>query len=214
MPARTPRSPASALLLGLLLTLAVVVACAWYVTGQIAGLRERQSNLADRNRLESLQLLRIQNDLNQLALAMRDMLDQTGTYPLAAWSSQFDRIRADLDAALHRQGEVAIAERTPEQTTYLARSVAQFWDASDRIFAMAAAGRDAEARAEIQVSLQARQAGLSTAVARLLVQNNATDERAAREVQAIYDRVQQRVYGFLELEPSFIAQQIDVVPIW
>jgi signal transduction histidine kinase len=199
VPARTPRSPASALLLGLLLTLAVVVACAWYVTGQIAGLRERQSNLADRNRLESLQLLRIQNDLNQLALAMRDMLDQTEPYPLAAWSSQFDRIRADLDAALHRQAEVAIAERTPEQTTYLARSVAQFWDASDRIFAMAAAGRDAEARAEIQLSLQARQAGLSTAVARLLVQNNATDERAAREVRAIYDRVQQRVYGFLAI---------------
>jgi len=199
VPARTPRSPASALLLGLLLTLAVVVACAWYVTGQIAGLRERQSNLADRNRLESLQLLRIQNDLNQLALAMRDMLDQTETYPLAAWSSQFDRIRADLDAALHRQAEVAIAERTPEQTTYLVRSVAQFWDASDRIFAMAAAGRDAEARAEIQLSLQARQAGLSTAVARLLVQNNATDERAAREVRAIYDRVQQRVYGFLAI---------------
>ena len=197
MPTRTPRSPASALLLGLLLTLAVVVACAWYVTGQIAGLRERQSTLADRNRLESLQLLRIQDDLNQLGLAMRDMLDQTDAYPLGAWSSQFDRIRADLDAALHRQAEVAIAQRTPEQATYLARSVAQFWDASNRIFVMAAGGRETEARAEIQLSLQARQAALSTAVARLLIQNNATDERAAQPVRAIYDRVQQRVYGFL-----------------
>jgi len=205
VPARTPRSPASALLLGLLLTLAVVVACAWYVTGQIAGLRERQSNLADRNRLESLQLLRIQNDLNQLALAMRDMLDQSEPYPLVAWVSQFERIRADLDEALRRQAEVAIAQRTPEEASYLTRSVAQFWDASDRIFALAAGGQDAEARTQIQLSLQARQAALSTAVARLLVQNNAAEERTAREVQAIYDRVQQRVYAFLAAALLVIA---------
>jgi signal transduction histidine kinase len=205
VPARTPRSPAFALLLGLLLTLAVVVASAWYITWQIAGLRERQSNLADRSRLESLQLLRIQNDLNQLALAMRDMLDQSEPYPLVAWASQFDRIRADLDEALRRQANVAIAQRTPEEATYLTRSVAQFWDAADRIFALAAGGEDAEARAQIQLSLQARQAALSTAVARLLVQNNAAEERTAREVQAIYGRVQQRVYAFLAAALLVIA---------
>jgi signal transduction histidine kinase len=194
---RAPRSPASALLLGLLVTLAVVVACAWYISAQIAGLRALQSNLADRNRQESLQLLRIQDDLNQLALAMRDMLDSSEPYPLVAWSSQFDRIRVDLDSAMKRQAEVGLAQRTPDEAMYLSRSVAQFWDAAARIFALAANGQDAEARAQIQLSLQARQAALSTAVARLLVQNNATEERTAREVQAIYARVQQRVYGFL-----------------
>ena len=197
MASRAPRSPTSALLLGLVITLAVVVACAWYITGQIAGLRALQSNLADRNRQESLQLLRIQDDLNQLALAMRDMLDRNERYPLGAWSSQFDRIRVDLDAALKRQSEVAIVRRTPEEATYLSRSVAQFWDAVDRIFALAAGGQDSDARSQIQLSLQARQGALSTAVARLLIQNNATEERTAREVQAIYDRVQQRVYLFL-----------------
>jgi signal transduction histidine kinase len=194
---RAPRSPTSALLVGLVLTLAVVVACAWYISAQIAGLRALQANLADRNRQESLQLLRIQGDLTQLALAMRDMLDSSEPYPLVAWSSQFERIRIDLDTALKRQAEVALAQRTPEEATYLSRSVAQFWDAVDRIFALAANGQDAEARTQIQLSLQARQAALSTAVARLLVQNNATEEQTAREVQAIYSRVQQRVYGFL-----------------
>ena len=179
------------------MTLAVVVACAWYISAQIAGLRALQSNLADRNRQESLQLLRIQDDLNQLALAMRDMLDSSEPYPLVAWSSQFDRIRVDLDSAMKRQAEVGLAQRTPDEAMYLSRSVAQFWDAAARIFALAANGQDAEARAQIQLSLQARQAALSTAVARLLVQNNATEERTAREVQAIYARVQQRVYGFL-----------------
>src|SRR5215208_5933136 len=91
------RSPTVALLLGLVLTLAVVVAYSWYITGQINGLRRMQTESADRNRRESLQLLRIQKDLNELALSMRDMLDRAEPYPLSAWSAPFDRIRTDLD---------------------------------------------------------------------------------------------------------------------
>jgi signal transduction histidine kinase len=205
VPPRTSRSPTTLLLLGLVVTLAVVVACAWYVSAQISGLRALQSDLADRNRQESLQLLRIQNDLNQLALAMRDMLDSGSPYPLTAWSAQFDRIRTDLDAALKRQSEVAVAQRTPEQATYLARSVSQFWDASNRIFELAAAGHEDEARTQIQLSLQARQAALSTAVARLLVQNNESEEQTAQRVQAIYAQVQRRVYWFLGATLAAIA---------
>jgi hypothetical protein len=93
------RSPATALWLGLLITLTTVVAYSWYITGQISGLQRLQTDLADRNRKDSLQLLRIQNDLNQLGLAMRDMLDSEEPYPLTAWSAQFDRIRTDLDDA-------------------------------------------------------------------------------------------------------------------
>src|SRR5688500_6853449 len=91
------RPPTAALLLGLLITLATVVAYSWYVSRQISGLRRLQTDLTDRNRRDSLQLLRIQNDLNQLALAMRDMLDTSEPYPLVAWSAQFDRNRLDLD---------------------------------------------------------------------------------------------------------------------
>jgi hypothetical protein len=42
-------------------------------------------------------------------------------------------------------------------------------------------------------------------VARLLVQNNASEEQTAREVQAIYSRVQQRVYVFLTATLLVIA---------
>ena len=84
-PARAQRrSPTTALLFGLIITLATVVAYSWYISGQISGLRRLQTDLADRNRRDSLQLLRIQNDLNQLALAMRDMVDATDPYPLIA----------------------------------------------------------------------------------------------------------------------------------
>ena len=191
------RSPTTALLLGLIITLATVVAYSWYISGQISGLRRLQTELTDRNRRDSLQLLRIQNDLNQLGLAMRDMLDGGDPYPLTAWSSQFDRIRTDLDEALERQGEVAFARQTPEQRQYLASQLTQFWDAAKRIFDIARTGQEDEARAQIRLSLQERQAALSTAVARLLVQNNASEEQTAQQVQDIYGRVQRQVYWFL-----------------
>ena len=182
----------------------MVVAYSWYISGQISGLRRLQTDLTDRNRRESLQLLRIQNDLNQLGLAMRDMLDTSGPYPLHAWSAQFDRIRADLDDALAVQRDIAAAARralsdggSAEQADYLASSLAQFWDAVSRMFALARGGSEEEARAQIRLSLQARQASLSTAVARLLVQNNETEAAVAQQVQEIYSRVQRQVYWFL-----------------
>ena len=175
----------------------MVVAYSWYISRQISGLRRLQTELTDRNRRESLQLLRIQNDLNQLGLAMRDMLDSGEPYPLSAWSTQFDRIRVDLNDALARQAEVAVARRTPEQNQFLSSSVTQFWDASNRIFDLARSGREEEARSQIRLSLQARQSSLSTLVARLLVQNNETEAGVAGQVQDIYDRVQRQVYWFL-----------------
>src|SRR5262245_21797357 len=197
MTALSGRSPTTALLFGLIITLVTVVAYSYYISQQISGLRRLQTDLTDRNRRDSLQLLRIQNDLNQLGLAMRDMLASGEPYPLTAWSDQFARIRTDLDDALKRQGEVALAQQTPEQRRYLANSVAQFWDASDRTFELARNGRAGEARDQIRLSLQARQAALGTAVARLLVQNNESEEQTAQQVQEIYSQVQGRVYWFL-----------------
>lgn len=195
---RSPgRTPTPGLFLGLIITLAAVVAYSAYITTQISGLRELQRNLADRNRKDSLQLLRIQNDLNSLAVAMRDMLDSNEPYPLTAWSAQFQRIRNDLDDALRLEQQLAVARRTPEQMQVLTSSLAQFWDAADRIFVLAQDGKDQEARDQIRLSLQARQEALSTAVARLLVQNNESEEQAAQQVREIYDRVQRQVYLFL-----------------
>src|SRR5687768_4319372 len=113
------RTPTAGLLLGMLVTLAAVVAASWYISRQISGLRALQTDLGDRNRKDSLQLLRIQNDLNSIALAMRDMLDNDSGYPLTAWAAQFDRIRGDLEDALRMEEQVAVARRTPEQSRYL-----------------------------------------------------------------------------------------------
>jgi signal transduction histidine kinase len=191
------QSPTAGLFLGLIITLAAVVVYSAYITRQISHLRKLQNNLVDRNRKDSLQLLRIQNDLNSLALAMRDMQANDEPYPLTAWGAQFERIRTDLDDALRREQQVAVIDRTLEQQQYLANSVAQFWDAVARTFTLARDGKEAEARAQIRISLQAREEALSSAVARLLVQNNESEEQAVLRIGQIYDRVQRQVYWFL-----------------
>src|SRR5450432_1018153 len=145
----TKRSPSAGLFLGLLITIAAVVAYSWYITRQISTLRELQNNLVEHNRRDSLQLLRVQNDLNSLGLAMRDMLDNDEPYPLTAWQAQFQRIRADLDDAINLEEQAAGNSRTPEQRQYLRNSLAQFWDAADRTFALGREGKERDAREQI-----------------------------------------------------------------
>jgi signal transduction histidine kinase len=181
----------------LVITLAVVVAYSAYIRVQLAGLRKLQSNMVDRGRKDSLQLLRLQNDLNTVALAMRDMLDAGEPYPLIAWSAQFDRVRGDLDSALHLEEQYAEVQRTPEQRAYLSQQLSQFWDAVDRMFLLARDGKEAEARDQIRLSLQARQAALSTAVSRLLIENNEAEQQAAAQIERIYNGVQRQLYIFL-----------------
>jgi len=130
----TQSSPTTGLLFGLVLTLAAVLVYSFYTRAQLSGLRALQSEMVDRNRRDSLQLLRVQNDLNSLGLAMRDMLDSREPYPLTAWSAQFQRIREDLNAALKLEESFSPLARTADQRQFLSQSLAQFWDAVDRMF--------------------------------------------------------------------------------
>ena len=202
---RSERSPTTALLLGLVITLAVMVAYSAYIRVQLAGLRKLQSDMVDRGRKDSLQLLRLQNDLNTVALAMRDMLDAGEPYPLIAWSAQFERVRGDLDSALRLEEDYAEVHRTPEQRAYLSQQLSQFWDAVDRMFSLARDGKEKEARDQIRLSLQARQAALSTAVSRFLVENNEAEQQAALQIASIYNGVQRQLYIFLSAALIAIA---------
>jgi signal transduction histidine kinase len=192
----TRKSPTFGLLAGLAVTLSAVAVYSGYTVVQLRSLRRLQAETIDRNRADSLLLLRIQNNLNSLALTMRDMLDQSldqgDAYPLIAWRGQLRRIEVDLSDAMAREERVSRA--TEDQRKYLAGSVAQFWDALARIFAIADEG---EARTRIRLSLQAREEALGNAVARLLVQNNESEQQAAVETQQIYARSERNAYLFL-----------------
>ena len=142
----TIRPPTLRLLAGLAVTLLAVGVYSGYTISQLRSLRELQTSTIDRNRTDSLLLLRIQNGLNSLALSMRDMLDSEETYPLTAWQPQTRRIHVDLEDALAREEKFSLVDRSPSQRRYMTESFNQFWDALDRIFDLARQGQTEEAR--------------------------------------------------------------------
>jgi signal transduction histidine kinase len=176
-----------------------------FTVQQLHTLRRLQAETIDRNRTDTLLLLRIQNGLNSLALTMRDMLDTTEPYPLTAWQPQFKRIRADLEDALAREEKFSVIDRTPGQRQYLATSFRQFWESLDRLFELAAQGEEAEVRHQIRMSLQARHAALSTAVSRQLIENNQSEEAGARRAAELYTGAERSVYLFLVAMVVFIV---------
>src|SRR3974390_10928 len=194
--AGTQPGPANKLYLGLVVTILAVLVYAAYITIQFAGVRRLQSEMVDRNRKDSLQLLRIQNDLNSLGLAMQDMLDGGPAYPLVAFSAQFGRMRTDREDALHKEEALTVVAPTNEQRRYMFQLVEQFWTASDQMFALAQSDENA-AREQIRDKLEPQRELLTSAIARLLVQNNEAEEQAATRIAGIYDRVQRQLYFFL-----------------
>jgi signal transduction histidine kinase len=181
---------------GLAVTLAAVAVFSLYTLHQIAGLKDLQTSTVDRNRKDSLQLLRIQNDLHTLGLAMRDMLDSGEPYPLEAWKGQFHRIRLDLADAIKTEAELSPAGRDPGRQQYVANAVAQFFTSVDQLFTLAQESEE-KARKLIRASMQAQQAALTNTVARMLVENNETEQQAMLQIQAIYGRVERQIYIFL-----------------
>jgi signal transduction histidine kinase len=191
------RTPTFRLLAGLAVTLTAVAVYSAYTVLQLRTLESLQTATIDRNRVDSLLLLRIQNNLNSVALTLRDMLDRTERYPLTAFRAPLARIRTDLADALEREARYSPSSGPSESRLYLATSMAQFWSALDAVFALAESGQTGKAADTVRFSIQARQEALSTAVARLLVQNNESEERAAENTRAIYRRAERNVYVFL-----------------
>jgi signal transduction histidine kinase len=185
------------LLAGLAVTLSAVAVYSAYTVWQLRTLESLQTATIDRNRIDSLLLLRIQNNLNSVALTLRDMLDHTEPYPLTAWRAPLSRIRTDLADAVDREAKYSPLTGTTESRRYLSSGMTQFWDALDRVFTLAETGEADKANDTIRLSLQARQQALTTLVARLLVQNNESEQRAAEDTRAIYRRAERNVYLFL-----------------
>ncbi|HEY1342540.1 MAG TPA: sensor histidine kinase, partial [Bryobacteraceae bacterium] len=108
-----------------------------------------------------------------------------------------------LEDALRREEEISPA--TADQRSGLANSMKQFWDSSDRIFSLAQGGQETQARTFIRDSLQSRQAALTAAVARLLVQNNDREQRASAQTEEIYAHVERNAYIFLAAMLALVA---------
>jgi signal transduction histidine kinase len=201
------KSPTPRLLLGLLVTLLAVAIYSWYTLSQLSGLRQLQTSTIDRNRRDSLQLLRMQNDLTQIGLALRDIAEGSEPYGILAFRNELADKRADLEDALKTERHLSPETRMPEQQRQLEIATRQFWQTVDQMFALADAGRQKEAGRMAGNSLSAQQSMLASLVARFLFRNNEAEQEAAARVAEIYRKVERDIYAFL------LAMMIAIVVV-
>src|SRR5580698_1788584 len=168
------RTPTLRLLAGLAVTLSAVAVYSAYTVYQLRALERLQSATIDRNRKDSLLVLRIQDDLNNVAHDLRDMLDQTEGYPLTAFRAPLARIRTDLADAMELEAKYSTGGS--ENRTYFAGRMNEFWGSLDAVFALAESGQTQKAADAIRFTIQAQQQSLSTLVSRQLVQTNKSEE--------------------------------------
>ena len=177
----------------------VIVGFSLYAAREIRTLRDEQAAMSERNRLDTLQIVRIQQNLSSVAGALRDMLGGTEPYPLAAWANTFTRLRIDLEQALARERELAPAGRLTAEQARLDEANGRFWEAVERSFATANAdgggpAAESAAAAIIRGEAIARHAELVTLVSQLVIHNTRMDEASAARGRDVYDRVARQIY--------------------
>jgi signal transduction histidine kinase len=192
-----PRTPTLIQLLGLVVTLAAVGLFSYYTLEQLSGLKRLGSDIVDRNRRDSLQLIRIQDDVAQLGLALRDMAEGAEPYPMLAYRPQFARLKGDLENALQLEAKLMPVARTQAQQQLLEGAFARFWGEVEKLWELAAADEKEAARALIRTRIEAERATMATVVSRLLVQNNEAEAAAVEEIQGIHVRVERNLYALL-----------------
>ena len=116
---------------------------------------------------------------------------------MTAWQPQCHRILADLQDALSREQTFSPEYQSQAQRRYMTDSFRQFRDALDGTFRLAGEGHENEARVQIRMSLQARQAALTSAVSRLLIANNQSEQLTATRTQELYAGAERNAYIFL-----------------
>ncbi len=188
-------SPTPRLLIGFAVTLLAVSLYSWFTLRQVSSLRTLQSDIVERNRRDSLQLLRIQDTLNSLGFALHDVLETP--YGITGFETQFRRLRMQLRDAITREASLApYAEQDADQEQ-LAAQLQELDATTDRTFERARAGDQKQAVALIKGTLRPQRDALAARIARMLVQNSELDRQTAQQITRIYDRVERDLYTFL-----------------
>ena len=183
------RSPTLPLVVGLVISLLVIAGMGVYTVYEVRTLRDEQTAISERNRRDSLQLIRIQSNLTTVATALRDMADRVEPYPVVYWKQTFDRLRADLEQAIAVEQTLAPAERPEAQQQRLRASVERFWSALDEVFAQAQAGDEDGALLQVRTRIAAQHQELVGLVSQFLISNSRVQEEASQRNREIYERV-------------------------
>ncbi len=191
------RSPTIRFLLGLLLTLGAVTGLSSYSLYRLHQVRKVELNIIDLSRHDSLQLLRVQNDLSVLGLKLSDMFNDLDASSLDRYRQEFTLLRQDLHRALQYESRLVPVTRHPSGQPQLEETLRKFWATSDQVFEATAAGHKQTARVLISATLSAQQAELAAGVSGLLERNNGAEEQADKRISDIYEGAEKDIYLFL-----------------
>jgi signal transduction histidine kinase len=191
------KSPTVRLLIGLLVTLVAVAGFSSYSLYQLHGLRQLQTDTIDANRHDSLLLLRIQNDVSNIGLRLRDMMQAPASRSIARYQAGFTAMEEDLMQALALETQLRPSTRSAEEQAKLLESVRLFWRNADRVFDTASRGEEQQARAIATAELFPRRADLAANTSHLLEANNISEGNVDAKIASIYNGAQQDIYAFL-----------------
>lgn len=201
---RTARSPWRTPAAGVLAALVAIAGIGAYTYAEVRRLRDEQTAISERNRKDSLQLLRIQNNLASLSVLMRDMADGAEPYPLYGWQPAFERVKVDLAEATRLEQSLAPAVRDKDQQARLLQSIDAYWTELARMFDISRTD-EAEARRIIRTSLIPQHRAIDGLVSQFLIVNNRVQEEAALANRDIYDRVAREIRLLVGLSLLVIA---------
>ena len=191
------RSPSLPLVVGLVVSLVTIAGMGLYTVREVRTLRDEQTAISERNRRDSLQLIRIQSNLATVATALRDMADRVEPYPVVYWRQTFDRLKADLDEAIALELTLAPAERPEAQQQRLREAVDRLWAGLTEVFAQAESGDENGALVRVRTSVSAQHQELSGLVSQLLILNSRVQEEASQRNREIYERVVREIVGLV-----------------
>jgi signal transduction histidine kinase len=191
------KSPTLRLLFGLFITVAAVTGFSAYALRQVDGLRRLQVNMIDLNRKDSLQLLRVQNDLNTIDVKLQELVRDRSQHGVDGTLQQLRRLLRDVTQALGEEGKLRLNPRRTERRAELLRALARFEEQFD-VLADAKHVRDEDrAQAVMDGLLVPRQAEMQSAVSRMLERNNETEGALDQRVSEIYNGAADDVYILL-----------------
>jgi signal transduction histidine kinase len=183
-------SPSRRLWVGLCITLSIFGIFAVYTIHEVRWLEDFQTNVVQKNRKASLQLLRLQNDAYFLAIALRDMTLPESRYPIFYWRGEFMRVREDMDNALALEVQYAVSiPAGDEKRSQLRHVLDDFWETADQAFTLADEGHEATARYLIRSQLENKREVIYQIVARLLTLNDQAQTEAGQRINLVYGKV-------------------------
>lgn len=187
-------SPTVRLGVGLCVILSIFVVFVIYATRQVSWLENFQTNVVQRNRKASLQLLRLQNDAYLLELSLHEMVGAEAAYPIREWQPEFGRLRHDMEDALRRVGEFSAASPfADEKRNQLRTSLDRLGDAAAQVFASAQRGNENAARNLVHSQLEPQLKQITATVDELLRLNDQAQDEAAERISEVYSGVKRDI---------------------